>query len=257
MPQDIVMIHGAFCGGWAFDQFRKPFEAAGYRVHAPDLRHRAPQWRETGRLPAALATTSMLDYLDDVERVLERFAQPPILLGHSMGGLLAQMLAARGKAAAIVLLSPSPPAGLIPSSLHEIGAAQYLYTEGRYWEKAMLPIEEIISSLVLNCIDPAKHDQYLPKFVPESGRIAFEIYHWALDPQQATRVDARQVTCPVMTLAATQDRVNAAGTARQLAFRYRQRKNFKEYAGRGHWLHEEEGWPEIAEDILAWLRATL
>jgi len=62
----IVMIHGAFCGGWAFDDFRKPFEAKGYAVTAPTLRY-----HDCGREPpAALGKTSLIDYAADLEKLI-------------------------------------------------------------------------------------------------------------------------------------------------------------------------------------------
>src|ERR1700712_4043939 len=94
----IVMIHGAFCGPWTFDQFRAPFEAAGYTVHAPALRFHA-----MGTKPArALGATSLLDFAQDLADFIATLPAPPILIGHSLGGLLAQMLAAKVKAPALV-----------------------------------------------------------------------------------------------------------------------------------------------------------
>ncbi len=124
-PQ-LVMIHGAFCGPWVFDKFRKPFEAAGYTVHAPVLR-----FHDKGaNPPSALATTSLLDYANDLEKLIAGLSETPIVLGHSLGGLLAQMLAARGKARALVLLAPSAPWGMLPSTLFEIASASAMFFAG-------------------------------------------------------------------------------------------------------------------------------
>ena len=84
----VIMIHGAFCGPWAWDGFAARFRAAGYAVETPALRHHE-------KSDPALATTSLLDYAADLEKLVAGLGTPPILIGHSMGGLLAQMLAAR------------------------------------------------------------------------------------------------------------------------------------------------------------------
>ncbi|MEJ0044311.1 MAG: alpha/beta fold hydrolase [Rhizomicrobium sp.] len=129
---DILMIHGAFCGPWAFEKFRKPFEAAGYRVHAPPLR-----FHEHGASAnRALGTTSLVDYANDLAKFIEGLEAPPVLLGHSLGGLLAQMLAAKGLARALVLLAPSPPWGVLPSTFFEIASAQDHAAGGRFLERA-------------------------------------------------------------------------------------------------------------------------
>ena len=86
----VMMIHGGFCGPWSFDGFARKFEAAGYKVQCPALR-----FHDLAEPPQALGTTSLTDYVADLEELLDALDRPPILVGHSLGGLLAQMLAAR------------------------------------------------------------------------------------------------------------------------------------------------------------------
>ena len=83
----VVMIHGAFCGPWSLDGLKEKFEAAGYAVIAPPLR-----FHDEKRSSPALATTGLADYAADLEDEIGALKAPPILVGHSMGGLLAQML---------------------------------------------------------------------------------------------------------------------------------------------------------------------
>ncbi|MEM1138623.1 MAG: alpha/beta hydrolase [Pseudomonadota bacterium] len=248
----IVMIHGAFCGGWAFNQYKVPFIEAGYEVHTPTLRHHEKGWPR--RKPAKeLATTSTLDYLADLKHYLQRFEEPPILIGHSMGGLLTQMLAASRIGRAAVLMAPSAPHGVLPFSPFDMIQANALFMEGRFWEKVIVPVFHIVATHVLNCVDPYHHHRLFRSFVPESGRATFEIFQWALDPQQATVVQTRNISIPIMTIAGEKDLINPAGMVRQLAFRYRQREHLHVYSGNGHWLIEEPGWEGIAEDTINWL----
>ncbi|MDE3117332.1 MAG: alpha/beta fold hydrolase, partial [Pseudomonadota bacterium] len=121
-PSPVVMIHGAFSGGWAFEHWRDLFEAHGHPVYTPTLRH-----HQAGAATDELADTSLTDYAADLEALLDGIGEPAVLIGHSMGGLLAQMLAARGRAAALVLLAPSAPWGVLPSTPFELMSAQALY----------------------------------------------------------------------------------------------------------------------------------
>ena len=107
----IVMVHGAFCGAWAFERFRTPFEAAGFEVIAPDLRGHGE-----GEPSAAVVGVSMTDYAADIARLCAACPEPPVLLGHSMGGLVAQLAARKAEIRALVLLAPSPPWGVAASS---------------------------------------------------------------------------------------------------------------------------------------------
>src|SRR5882757_10833888 len=84
--QPVVMIHGAFCGPWSLDGLKEKFEAAGYSVTAPYLR-----FHDQKHPPAALGTTGLADYAADLEDEITALAAAPILVGHSMGGLRAQM----------------------------------------------------------------------------------------------------------------------------------------------------------------------
>jgi len=248
---DIVMIHGAFCGPWVFEKFRGPFEAAGHRVHAPMLRHHehgAPANR-------ALGTTSLTDYAHDLARFVEGLDAPPVLLGHSLGGLLAQMLAAKGLARALVLLAPCPPWGMLPSTLFEVAASQTMLLAGDFWNAPIKPDYGVAAAHALDRLPPAQRHKVFARFVPESGRATFEIMHWALDVKRAGLVHAQSVTCPVLCLAGSHDRINPPSTVRRIAERYKGRAIFEELPNHSHWLFGEPGWEKIAARALEWIGA--
>jgi pimeloyl-ACP methyl ester carboxylesterase len=243
------MIHGAFCGGWAFDDFRQPFEARGYAVTAPTLRH-----HDSGRdPPPALGKTSLLDYAADLERLIRGLPETPVLIGHSMGGLLAQMLAARGLASACVLLAPSAPWGVLPSTLFEVASAHTLLLTGDYFAGAIVPNSRIARANALDKLDTDKRRAIYARFVPESGLATFEVMQWALDMRGASRVRARDVTCPVLCVVGSDDRINPPSTVARIAARYQGRALFEQFDGFSHWLIGEEGWERIAARALSWL----
>ena len=245
----VVMIHGAFSGGWAFAAWRALFEARGYPVYTPTLRH-----HESGDAPPAdLGGTSLLDYAADLEALLDGLGTPAVLLGHSMGGLLAQMLAARGKAAALVLLAPSAPWGILPSTSFEVLSAQTLYLAGDFWRRPLAPERWIASAHALDRLDRPTHDAVLARLVPESGLATFEVLHWPFDLSRASAVDARAVTCPILCFSGSQDRINPPGTVRRVARRYRGRVQYREVEGASHWPMAEPGWERLAAHALFWL----
>ncbi|HVV64467.1 MAG TPA: alpha/beta hydrolase [Rhizomicrobium sp.] len=249
-PTPLVMIHGAFGGGWCFDAFRAPFEAA-YAVHAPNLRH-----HDGAQAPArALASTSLLDYLADMEKLIATFDEVPILLGHSMGGLLAQMLAAKGLAKALVLLAPSAPWGVLPTTLFEIAAVQALLAGGDYWNAPLAPNFAVAAAHALDKLPEDERRAVYARFCPESGRAAFEIMQWPFDLRCASRAPARHVTCPVLCLVGSEDKINPPSTVARIAARYDGRSRLEVLDGRSHWLIAEPGWEDVAGRALAWLGA--
>ncbi|MGE5502435.1 MAG: alpha/beta hydrolase, partial [Ignavibacteriales bacterium] len=133
MATPIVMVHGAFCGGWVFERFREPFEAAGHAVLTPDLPGHAPN------AGPAVANRTMADYAGFVAETCAACPEPPILIGHSMGGLVAQLAAARTPVSALVLLAPSPPWGVSGATMEEAVSAVSLYALGPYWMQAVDP----------------------------------------------------------------------------------------------------------------------
>jgi non-heme chloroperoxidase len=249
----VVMIHGAFCGGWVFEDWRAPFEAKDFRVHTPTLRY-----HDCGRNPPPeLGTTSVLDYAADLEILLDDLEQPAILVGHSMGGLLVQMLAARRPVRAAVLLAPSAPWGVLPSTSFEIVSAQALYMVGDFWKQILRPTHWIAAANSLDMLPEATRDKVFARFVPESGQATFEIMHWPLDLNRAAQVDPRAVTCPILCLSGARDRINPPATVRRIAQRYEGRVIYEELASHSHWLIGEPGWEKTAARTLDWLDEVL
>ncbi|HEY0105217.1 MAG TPA: alpha/beta hydrolase [Rhizomicrobium sp.] len=245
----LVMIHGAFCAPWAFEQFRKPFETAGWRVHAPLLRHHDGH----ARPPRALAATSLTDYAADLAKFVATLEAPPILIGHSMGGLLAQMLAAKGLARALVLLAPCSPWGVLPSTFFEVASAGTMLLGGHFWNQILTPDYAIAAAHSLDRLPPAERHKVFSRFVPESGLATFEIMHWAFDLRRAALVHAPDVTCPILCLVGSQDRINPPSTVKHIAERYRGRAIYEELEGYSHWLVGEPGWEKVAVRTRAWI----
>ena len=107
MSKIIFMIHGMMAGPWCWDNYKNYFERKGYGCIAPALKFHDVNAND---IPdPQLGTTSLLDYAADLEEQIKEFEEPPILMGHSMGGLLTQILASRGCAKAAILLTPAPP----------------------------------------------------------------------------------------------------------------------------------------------------
>ena len=231
----IVFIHGAFCGGWSFGAFSKPFARAGYAVHRPTLRY-----HNCGLSPPpSLARTSLTDYRADLENSIRELGTPPVLIGHSLGGLLAQMLAARGFAKAAILLAPSGPWGVLPTTLFEIGSAQALFLNGDFWNRILLPHYGLAAANSLDKLPSKKRDTVYAQFVPESGLATFETLSWALDSKRASYVPASDVACPMFLLSGSEDKISPPPTVCRIAERYRH-ADYDELPGRSHWLIEED-----------------
>jgi non-heme chloroperoxidase len=242
------MIHGAFCGPWSLDGLKEKFQAAGYRVAAPVLR-----FHDEKRPPAALGTTGLADYAADLEEEIGRLGEAPILVGHSMGGLLAQMLATRMEVRALILLAPSAPWGVPPTTLFEIGAAQAMHLQPGYWNQILEPSRDVALAHSLEKLPKHMRDEVFGRFVPESGRATFEIMNWGLDLNHASAVEAGKVHCPLLFLTGSEDRINPPSTVARIAALYKEQATVEVLDGMGHWLIGEPGWEKLASRALEWL----
>ncbi|MDP6812724.1 MAG: alpha/beta hydrolase [Alphaproteobacteria bacterium] len=248
-----MMIPGAFAGAWCFDDFRRHFEAAGWRVLTPELRHHGAP----GGADPRLAGTGLRDYADDLAAEIGALDEAPVLLGHSMGGLLAQLLAARGLARAAVLLAPAPSWGILPSSREEIAAAMGLMSLGSFWEQVLDSAFEIAADNSLNCLPADRQRAVFERFVPESGQALFECLFWMFDPNRAAYVNGVNVDCPLLCIAGGRDRVVVPDSVRKTADKYPELATFMEFEEMGHMLLLEDDWQAVAEACTDWLAAVL
>jgi pimeloyl-ACP methyl ester carboxylesterase len=251
MSQPVVFVHGAFCGGWAFDAFKRPFDAAGFETHAPNL-----PAHDRGADLEHLSTLGVRDYADALTRYVHTFDAPPILIGHSMGGLVSQITAGRAQVAGLVLLCPSAPWGVMPTTLDEHGANFGLTLLGDYWRRPVPPDYRVARSTTLDRLEREEARRTFARFVPESGKAVLETVQWWLDPSMASAAPAFKVTAPVLTVAGGADRVNPASTVRRIANRYPAAQvEHREFPEMSHWPMGEPEGPQVAQTILDWLDA--
>lgn len=247
----LFMIHGMWGSSGYWNNFRSIFEPRGYHCVATTLpyHHVLPQDAPDPRL----GQTSVRDYADALEREIAVLGERPILIGHSMGGLLTQMLAARGCARAAILLAPASPAGIAALTPSVLRSFLPVMTRWGCWRKPMRqPFATAVYSM-LHLLPPAQQRLTYDRFVHESGRAACEIGLWPLDPHGATRVDEQAVDCPLLVIAGAEDRITPAKVVSKVAQKYGHQATFKVFERHAHWLVEEPGWQDVAHCIADWL----
>jgi pimeloyl-ACP methyl ester carboxylesterase len=248
MKPTIVLIHGMWSTGSTLAPIRAALEGAGYTCHSPTLPH-----HENGGNAASVATMSHLDYLAFLETFVRglNLPEPPIFVGHSMGGLLAQLLAVRIAPKALVLFAPAAPAGINAINLNSLRATSHAVLTWKFWQKSQKhPTLESAQFALFNGLPLERQKALYNLLVPESGKVMFEAGFAMLDKQKATFVDFSRIQAPVLVLHGTDDRIVIVEGSRQLLPKYKNIE-LKEYVGSGHWLFEEN--TPILADMKAWL----
>ena len=153
MDAPIVLVHGTNAGPWAMANSAHYFADLGWRCLSPAYRHHdQPLSRESSELLTGL---SIADYVDDIAVAIATLDTTPVIVGHSLGGVIAQKLAARGLARAIVLLNGSINWGVLPTTNGERALAKALMSAGPFWETTLLPDFDTMSEFGLNMLEEA------------------------------------------------------------------------------------------------------
>lgn len=233
----IILIHGAFSHAEHFRLWLEPLAAQGYSVIAPTLR--APG--------ASVERLAFADYLAAATAIIANVAsdsQLPTVIGHSLGGLVAQKLAESGACGAAVLVA-SAPAGMLTAQPRSLPYLLPLFP--RILAGLRLKASDAtLQALVLHGIPEVDRTALLGSFVEESGIVYRQMIFGVV------RVDPAHVRCPVLCVGGTADRVVSRRLLRSTAWRLH--APLREYSGKGHWLIAEPGWQELIVAIVSWLQ---
>jgi pimeloyl-ACP methyl ester carboxylesterase len=237
--EPVLFVHGMWGGAWMWEPYMEFFAARGWRCHALNLRghHGSRPVPDIGRV-------SVHDYVADVRAVAEALDRP-IVIGHSLGGLIAQKLAELLGPPAVVAVTPAAPRGVLALNTVELARAALRHLPEILGRRPLMPAFEEIEALELNRLPPAQRRAVYERMVPESGRMTFDIAVTGL------RVDTRRVRGPMLVVAGADDRITPAKMVRRVARRYG--ATLREYPGFAHMLLMEPGWERIAGDITDWL----
>jgi pimeloyl-ACP methyl ester carboxylesterase len=233
-----------------FDRLRGALEAGGWATHAPTLplhdRHvRLPPPPELGRL-------HLRDYADFLVAEAGKLGPRPIILGHSMGALLAQQVAARVPHAGLVLLSPAASAGAQALDLAPVRTLWNVVRHWGWWEKPTLCDAAGARWGIFNNVPDAVADAEIAALVWDSGRVMAEMAAPALTGQ-ASRVDYARLTAPALVVVGSDDRITVPAVARATARQLRGPVDYHELPGVGHWLFWGEVEQRVTSLLIGWL----
>ncbi len=251
MSGTLLMIHGVGCGGDAWDVMRPGFEAAGWTCDAPTL---FEDLRTIETPPAGITDLSLQDYIDamaDKCRAIEaETGAKPAVIGHSMGGMIAQKLTEIGLVSKAVYLTPAQPKDCVAVSLSlVITFANILFSQDR--SKPHKVWKTGFSWGVLNCVPKARHAEIYQHARWDSGKVYGDL-------GDGVELDESRITVPTLTIAATQDRATIAKAVRKLGEKLKKATvpgDFIEYPNHAHWIVDEPGTEKVVSDISTWLAA--
>jgi len=234
----VLFVHGIFVDAREWSDWLVYFAARGFPAYAVNLRGRA------GSRPGTrLGAVSVEDYVADAVEVAEYLGQPAVV-GHSMGGLIAQRLAALDVVRSTVLITPAPPRGIILFS-RELLFSQVKYVPHILFNRVIQPDHAALRRLAMNRAPASVQERALAELVPDSGRVGREL------SVTGVSVDARRIRCPMLVIAAEDDHFVPARVVAKIAARYD--ATLHVIPDRGHIVTMEPGWEVLADDVARWI----
>lgn len=238
---NVLCLHGLFAAGWVFDDFLTRAATRGYAGAALSFRGHAPS------APVEhLGGVTMAEYVADgtaAAATLDR----PIVVGHSLGGLVALMLAKAGLVRAAVLVAPAPPRWISVLS-PELVVRMGRYLPALLLSRPFLPRPEDLDALTLNAVPEPTRSTLRARLVPDSGRAARDA---ALGVHA---IPAGSIEVPMLFVSGDHDRFIPLGVTTRVAKRF----NAPLHVARGHahFLFGEPEWEPHADVMLDWMDAT-
>lgn len=237
MLPPILFIHAAFSQASHMAPWVRAFETAGFSCSAPSLPGHQPFD------PKMLSSLSMHDYLPAILAVRESMTTPPIIIGHSIGGLLGQQLAAVTACSALVCIASVPP-GILWAQLRALPHLARLLPEilaGR----AIRPSDDTIRKMVLHDLPEPEQSEICASLGYDSGRVYRSlIFGLNSVPRGAIR-------CPVLCVSGDDDHVVSNRLSRSIARRYN--ADHIVIQKRGHWLIAPSALGVVVPRVLGWL----
>jgi len=240
----LVFVHGAFVGAWCWDEhFLGYLSGRGFHTVAPSLRGH-------GGSAGDLQRSGVADYVADLESVVAELDTPPVLIGHSMGGLVVQKYLERHACRAAVLMASVPPTGLVQSTLRLLLGDPMLFTQLTFMQglgpgavNAEIARRAVFSDH-LSAADLARFSRYMQ---PESQRALWDMTAGALPRPWQMDVP------PMLVMAAAGDTLFSVREAEGAARRYNAELHVEPEMA--HAMMLEPGWRNVADRLVDWLAA--
>ena len=238
----ILFVHGAYAGAWCWEEHFLPwFARHGWAAYAVSL---SGHGRSLGR--DGLDSLSIDHYVTDVIETIATLPAPPILIGHSMGGLVVQKYLERAAAPAVVLMASVPPQGLIFSALGLLFTAPQLLADLNQIMGGGEPsADSLRQALFHQPVSDEKLQRYWKLSQPESNRAIWDMTFFGLPNT------SRAYRPPMLVLGAQYDRLISPGQVEMTANAFGTRPEI--FLDMGHAMMLERSWESVAARINKWL----
>jgi len=251
---EVIFIHGMFVTSKCWEGWVQSFQKAGYKVSAPAWPlhdGRVEDLRQPSRFEE-LAKLELSDVLESYRKIIKTKSAKPILIGHSMGGLVAQILLAEGLAEAAIVLDSAPPHGVFGISWSSLKSNWGIINPfASSWQPVEKDFDGFSYAFTSEQTREVQESAYRDYYVPESRRVGNAPLGAAGD------VKMKEARGPLLLFAGGKDHIIPAKLSYDNFKFYKKTPGYTEFIlfpERDHWTLHGKGWEQVADTALSWIK---
>jgi non-heme chloroperoxidase len=255
----VMFAHGLWLLPNSWDRWRTRFEEAGYATLAPGWPDDPNTVAEANEHPEVMAHKTVGQIADHFDDVVRKLTRQPVIIGHSFGGLMTQILAGRGLAAASVAISPAPFRGVLPLPISTLRSSKPVLGNPANRGRAVPLTFDQFHYAFANAVDEDEAKVLYSDFaVPGAGVPLFQAATANLNPWTEVKVNSKASDRgPLLIIAGEKDHTVPPAVSKAAFKKQKRNEGVTEYvevAGRGHSLAIDHGWREVADTALAFVQ---
>lgn len=259
-PTPVIFIHGLWLHATSWAPWIELFRQAGYAPLAPGWPGEPDTVEEARADPASIADHGIDDVVAHYAKIITGLDRPPVLIGHSFGGMIAQKLLGQGAAAAAVAIDAAQIKGVLPLPLSALRATLPVFKNPTNRHKAVSLTAEQFRYAFGNAISEQESLELFERWaVPAPGKPLFEAAAANFNPHSPAEVDtANDTRGPLLLITGGRDHTVPESVTRATLKQYRHSAavtDIQDFPDRAHSLTIDSGWRDIADATLSWLQA--
>ena len=254
-PDTVVLIHGLFMTPRSWEHWVERYKQRGFKVLAPAYPGLEVEVEALRADPSPIEKLTIDETVHHLETIVRQLPRPPILMGHSFGGAMVQILLDRGVGAAGVGIDSAPVKGILRLPWTTIRASWPVLSHPSNRHKAVPFTPQQFHYAFTNTLSEEQSAAVYERYhIPAPGRFVFDGATANFNPHATTKVDFdKEDRAPLLFIAGGADNFIPASINKSNARHYNTGiVAYKEFPGRSHYTVGQDGWQEVADFALAW-----